>query len=219
MEKGDFIKINYTGRLESGEVFDLTDEEMAKKENVYSPKIRYRPITVVVGANFVIPGLDKQLAEMKVGEKKTVDISPNDAFGERNAELVRTVPQKAFKDQKVEPRQGMIVDFGGMKGRIQSASGGRVMVDFNNPLAGKGLKYDVEIVAKIDDPQEQAKGVMEFFGIIDPKARIEGSEIVITNMLPFELKKRIGEILLANMKDIEKVTFQESFTKKEPKVE
>jgi FKBP-type peptidyl-prolyl cis-trans isomerase 2 len=217
MQNGDFIRINYVGRLESGEVFDLTDEEIAKKEKIHNPKVRYGPVPVVVGAGFVIPGLDKALHEMNVGEKKSVTVEPADAFGERDARLVKTVPQSTFKNQKVDPSPGLIVDFGGMKGRIQSVSGGRVRVDFNNPLAGKKLNYELEIVEKIEDPVEQVKGVFDFFGLYNTQARIEGGEAIITTAAPHELKQRLSHIILDNVKGITKVTYQESYTKQEHK--
>jgi len=212
MQKGDFVRINFVGRLESGEIFDLTDEETAKKEKIHSEKIKYGPIPVVIGAGFVIPGLDRELMEMSVGEKRSVVIEPKDAFGDRDPKLVQTVPQKAFRDQKVEPRQGMIVDFGTMKGRIQSASAGRVRVDFNNPLAGKALKYELEIKEKIDSPADQVKAVFEFFGF-KVGAEIQGSEAVIETALPHEAKQRLSRIILDNVKGVEKVTYKESFSR------
>jgi FKBP-type peptidyl-prolyl cis-trans isomerase 2 len=219
MQKGDFIRINYIGSLESGEIFDLTDEELAKKEKIYNERIKYGPIPIVIGAGFVIPGLDRALLEMGVGEKRSVSIEPKDAFGERDAQLVKTVPQKMFKDQKVEPKQGLIVDFGGMKGRIQSVSGGRVRVDFNNPLAGKTLKYEIEITEKIDEPVKQIKGVFEFFGIYNADVKIENNEAVIAVAAPHELRQKLSQIILDNVKGVTKVTYQESYTKKDEKKE
>ncbi|HLC76688.1 MAG TPA: peptidylprolyl isomerase, partial [archaeon] len=61
MQKGDFVKIAYVGRLETGEIFDLTDAETAKKEGIYNSKIIYRDLPVVVGARFLIKGLDSAL--------------------------------------------------------------------------------------------------------------------------------------------------------------
>jgi FKBP-type peptidyl-prolyl cis-trans isomerase SlyD len=217
MQKGDFIRIRYTGRLESGEIFDLTDEEVAKKEGIHSPKVKYGPIPIIVGGGFVLPGLDKELLSMKVGDRKEVMISSKDAFGDRNPELVKIVPQKAFRDQKVDPSQGMVVDFGGMKGRIQSAAGGRVTVDFNNPLAGKNLKYDIEIVEKIEKPDQQVKAVYDFFGAFNAEVKIEGDEAVVNATLPAEMRQRLANIILENVKSIGKVTYKESYTKQEKK--
>ncbi len=214
MKKGDAIRINYVGRLESGEVFDLTYEDTAKKENVYNPKIKYGPVPVIVGANFVIKGLEKAISEMNVGDKRSVEIQPDDAFGQRDPRLVRVVSEKEFRSQKVEPQPGLIVDFGGMKGRIQSVSGGRVRIDFNNPLAGKLLKYEIEIVEQINDPKEKIQGVFEFFGFRNTEVSIDNKEATVKISLPSELKQKLSSVILDNMPEVEKISFVESFEKK-----
>ncbi|MBS3051543.1 MAG: peptidylprolyl isomerase [Candidatus Aenigmarchaeota archaeon] len=215
MQKGDFVKVSYVGRLESGEVFDLTDVETAKKEGIYNSKIAYGDLPVIVGAKFLIKGLDDTLLGLNVGEKKEVEVKPDDAFGERDAKLVRTVPRKFFRDQKVEPRQGLIVDFGGTKGRIQSVGGGRVMVDFNNPLAGHVLKYTIEVKEKIDNVDDQIKSVFEFFGIRDIEPKIEGDKLSVNARLPGQIKERISSLIIEHVKGVEKVDFVESYEKKE----
>ena len=65
MKKGDFIKISYTGRLESGEIFDITDENEAKKNGVFDEKMKYSHVTIIIGANFLVPGLDKAVEDRK----------------------------------------------------------------------------------------------------------------------------------------------------------
>jgi len=215
MEKGDFVRIDFVGRLEGGEIFDLTDEELAKKEKIYSPKIKYKPVALVVGAKFVIPGLDKAILEMKIGEKKKIEVMPEEGFGNRDPKLVKVAPKKAFNE---EPRQGMIVDFSGMKGRIQSVSAGRVMVDFNNPLAGKKLIYELQVKEKIEEPIEQIKSIFEFFGIekIDIKLVDKGIDVEAANMAS-ELKKKISSLVMEHVRpdaqDIEKVRFIETYEK------
>lgn len=214
MQKGDFVKISYTGRLETGEVFDLTDTETAKKEGIYNSKIAYGDLPVIVGANFLIKGLDNALLNMNVGDKKEIEIKPDEGFGERDAKLVRTVPRKFFRDQKVEPRQGMIVDFGGTKGRIQSVDAGRIRVDFNNPLAGHTLKYDLEIKEKIENQEEKVKAVFEFFGAKNTDPKIEGNTVTVSVRMSSQLKERISSLIIEHVEGIEKVNFVESYEKK-----
>ena len=177
--------------------------------------MKYRPVPVIVGAGFVIPGVDNAIEGMKVNDKKSITVQPKEGFGERDPKLIHVVPQNTFKDQKVEPRQGMIVDFSGMKGRIQSVTGGRVRVDFNNPLAGKTLKYDIEIVEKIDDPVEKVKCAFEFFGFYNIDVTIEKKEAIVKAVIPQELKKKLSTIVIDNIPEVEKVTYQESYEKKE----
>ena len=220
MQKGDFVRIDYIAKLESGEVFDLTKEDVAKKENIHNPNIKYKPVPIIVGAGFVIPGLDKALLNLHVGDKKTIEVSPQEGFGNRDPNLVRVIPQKVFKDNKMDPQQGLVVDFSGMKGRIQSVAGGRVRVDFNNPLAGKTLVYELEIKEKIENPEEQVKAIFEFFGI--EKAEVEMSDDVEieTVKLPVEMKEKISSLILDNVKvaekPVQKVKFIETYESKQP---
>ena len=213
METGDFVKIDYIGRLESGEVFDLTNEEIAKKENIYDDKIKYKPATIVVGSGFIIKGLDDAIKEMKVGEKKTVVVHPKDGFGDRREDMIKTMPEKEIRTQ-VEPKPGMIIDFSGVKGRVQSVSSGRVTIDFNNPMAGKDLKYEIELLEKIDEGEDQIKSLLEFFGIEIKKVEIKESIMIEAPTSPPEIKKKISDIILKYVKSkekIKKVIFTETY--------
>ncbi len=216
MENGEFVRVNYIGRLESGEIFDLTDAEVAKKEGVYNEHVKYKPVPVIVGAGFLIPGLDKALHEMKVGDKKSIEVKPEEGFGQRDPKLVRVVPKKVFEG-KLDPKPGMVVDFSGMKGRIQSVEAGRIRVDFNNPLAGKTLKYDIEITGEIKEPEEKVKAIMEFFGAHNADVRITEKGVEIMLKVPEQLKGRISGLIIENIEGIEKVSFIDSYIKKQPK--
>ena len=209
MQKGDFVRIDYVGRLESGEIFDLTDAELAKKEKIFNQHARYGPAPVIVGAGFLVPGLDKLLIEMKIGEKRDVAVKPEEGFGQRNAALVRTVPGRMFKQV---PAPGQLVDFGDMRGRVQSVSAGRVRVDFNHPLAGKTLKYEIEVKEKIEGPKAQIEAVLEFFGTMGD-VHIEQKSATIKARLPQQLKEGISKLILEHVKGVEKVDFVESFEK------
>jgi hypothetical protein len=127
------------------------------------------------------------------------------------------VPRKTFREQKFDPAPGMIVDFGGAKGRIQSVDAGRVRVDFNNPLAGHKLKYSVEIKEKIENPQGQIGAILDFFGAKDAEISISGPSASINFRLPQQLKERISSLVLQYVKGIEKVNFVESYGKTEKK--
>src|SRR3989344_9161819 len=220
MNNGDFVRIEYVGKLETGEIFDLTKEDLAKKEEIYNKNIRYKPIPIIIGKGFVIPGLDRALLGMNVGDKKDIEVSPEDGFGQRDPKLIRVMPKKVFKD--FEPRQGLVVDFGGMKGRIQSVTGNRIRVDFNNPLAGKKLLYEISVSEQIIDASEQIKAVMEFFGIGDVEVKIEDKNASISSIaLPKEIKDRLSNIILDNVKidekNLEKIQFIETYKRKESK--
>ena len=99
MQDGDFVSVDYVGRVKgTNEIFDVTIEDVAKKENVFNPKIKYKPVTLVVGGGFILHGLDEALHDMKVGERKTFEVAPEKAFGERRDELMKPIPAARFKE-------------------------------------------------------------------------------------------------------------------------
>ncbi|RLJ09464.1 MAG: peptidylprolyl isomerase, partial [Candidatus Aenigmatarchaeota archaeon] len=138
IKEGSFVEIDYVGRVEgTNEIFDLTSEEVAKKEGIYNPKQKYGPVLVIIGANMIIPGVEEQLKNMKPGEEKEFVVEPKKAFGERNSKLVKVISLMEFKKEKIDPVPGMFITIDGLQAKVQSVSGGRVRVDFNHPLAGK----------------------------------------------------------------------------------
>jgi len=215
MQKGDFVRIDYVGKVkDTNEIFDLTNEEIAKKENVFIKGRKYKPIPIIVGEGFVLKGLDEQIMKMNVGERKTVTINPENGFGERKAELIKVLPMSFFKKQKVTPAPGLVINVSGMRGRIQSVNSGRVRIDFNNPLAGKTLEYDIEIKEKIDDPKNKIESLFEFFGI-DIKAEIKDGVAEIESeksKITPELKEKTFSLITKYLK-IERVRFIEVFDK------
>lgn len=213
MKKGDFVRINFIGRIkDTGEIFDITYEDVAKKEGVYSENLNYKPIPVIVGEGFVIKGVDNALLDMDVGERKKIEIKPEDGFGKRDPNLVKVFPLSFFKERNITPKAGMIVDFSGRKGRIQSINSGRVMVDFNNPLAGRVLEYEVEIVEKIDDNESKIKAIFEYFGIA-ARVKMKDKEVEIETYLPLHLKARIISLIFKYC-GVEKLKIIEIYEKK-----
>ena len=162
LKEGDFVTLDYVGKVKAtGQIFDLTKEEVAKKEGIYDPNLKYGSVPVVVGGEHVLRGLDAELKKLSVGDNKTVTVVAKDAFGERDPNLVKLIPRSEFKKQNMRPIPGMPVEIQGTRGVIMTVSGGRVKVDFNHPLAGKELEYDLEIHKKIGDKVEQIKSLFE----------------------------------------------------------
>ncbi|RLJ02416.1 MAG: peptidylprolyl isomerase [Candidatus Aenigmatarchaeota archaeon] len=212
MQEGDFIEIDYVGRIkDTGEIFDLTDEKLAKEKGIYNEKIKYKPAKIIVGEKFVIEGLDEILKEMKVGEERTVTIPPEKGFGNRDPKLVKVISESELRKQKIVPVPGMILDFGNMKARIQSVNSGRVRVDFNNPLAGRDLEYKIKINRKIEDKEEKAKIIAEFFGGEELKTKIDENKVIVEEekQIPEEIEKKIAELIKKYLL-VEKVDFVKS---------
>lgn len=161
VQKGDIIKIYYAGFLvENNELFDTNMEDVAKKNNKYSKEVNYEPTTIVVGERHIIPGLDDALIGKEIGKEYIITIEAKDGFGERNTKLIKTVPLKHFRKQKITPYPGMILTYeSGQQAKIIAVSAGRVKIDYNHPLAGKKLRYVFKIVKKVDDLKEQFDGL------------------------------------------------------------
>ncbi len=213
MQDGDFIEIDYVGKIkDTDEIFDLTDEKLAKEKGVYNEKIKYKPVKIIIGEKFVVEGLEELLKQMNIGEEKIGTIPPEKGFGSRDAKLVKTVSETELKKQKITPFPGMILDLGGMKARIQSVNSGRVRIDFNNPLAGRDLEYKIKINRKIEDKEEKAKTITDFFGGEELETKTEENKILIEEKkeVPEETKKKVAELLKKYLK-VEKVDFVRSF--------
>jgi len=164
MKTGDFVYVDYIARIkDNGEIFDLTKEDIAKKEGMFNEKIKYGPVPVIIDAGFVIVGLNEAIKGMNVDDKKTVVIEAEKAFGERSEELVKLIPEARFKEQGIDVTPGSFVRISNLRGRIISIDGGRVKVDFNHPLAGKALEYELEIVQEIKEDVEKIKAVAYYF--------------------------------------------------------
>ena len=145
-EKSRVLEISYTGKLkESNKVFDTTQESVARQEGRYREGITYEPVVVVTGANHVIPGLDRALSEMREGEERELTIEARDGFGERDPKKVVITPLQEFRKRNINPYPGMVIEADNSYAKVQSVSGGRVRLDFNNELAGKTLLYSVKV--------------------------------------------------------------------------
>jgi peptidylprolyl isomerase len=157
LEKGDFVLINYTAKVkETNEVFDTTIEETSKKEHLHKEGEIYEPKLVVIGEGWVLKTLDENLTAMDVGKPNSVEIPPDKAFGPRDPEKIKRVPLKQLLAKDIHnPAIGMRIDYNGKMATIRSIGAGRVLLDFNPPLAGKTLVYDVTVDKKLDANEEK----------------------------------------------------------------
>lgn len=162
VKKNDFIELEFTGRTkDNNEVFDTNIKEVAEKSGFNSQTIS--PLIISVGNSMSIKGLDKSLEGKEVGKTYTEEFPEADAFGKRNPQMVKMIPLKMFLAQKVMPEKGMQLSLDGMLVKILSVSGGRVLVDFNNPLSGKAIIYEYTIKRIVTDMNEKVNSLQEFF--------------------------------------------------------
>jgi len=221
MKKGDFVEIDFVGRIAStGEIFDLTDEETAKNEDLHNPKHKYKPSLVIIGSNMAVPGVEKALEKMEPGHEKEFELPPEEAFGGRDMHLIRIVSMAKFIKEKINPVPGMFVDIDGIRTKVLSVAGGRVRVDFNHPLAGKNLRYKVKLVRHITDTLEKAQSLLSYY-TVKCNATLDSEILTIETQKPMNdfLKKFLSENLMKWIPEIKNITFADKEAMKEPKEE
>ena len=160
VKKKDFIAIDFLGRnLLTNEIFDTNITQEASKLN---EKLEGKPLIVCVGEGMVVKGFDEALEGKEIGKKYTIKLAPEKAFGQRYSNLIRMIPLKFFHSQKVNPEPGMTLALDNNLVKVINISGGRVMVDFNNPLAGKEIEYEFTITKFLSDNREKASALQRF---------------------------------------------------------
>jgi FKBP-type peptidyl-prolyl cis-trans isomerase SlpA len=130
------IKVNYTGKLANGQVFDTSEGK--------------EPIEFVLGQERLIPGFEKGLIDMKLNETKTIEIAKDQAYGEPNPALIQEV-KKSELPQDMEPQVGMGLVSKSPDGQeinlmVVEVKEDSIVIDGNHPLAGHDLVFDVEVV-------------------------------------------------------------------------
>lgn len=223
IKKGDFIELEFTGRLkDTDEVFDTTDEKIAKEIGAYQKEMKYGPVIICVGEFFTLEGLEEQMIGKEPGEYK-FEVLPEKAFGKKDAKLIRMIPASSFRNQKINPEPGMQIDVDGQKGIIKTANGGRCLVDFNHPLSGKEVVYDIKINRIVTDDAEKIKGFLEISMKLESEVEVkEGTATIKTKIeVPETLHKTIADKLIQIVPAVKEVKFakQEEEKKETPSEE
>ncbi len=155
-EKGDFVLLDYVAKVkETGEIFDTTIEDVAKKERLYKEGEIYEPKLVVIGEGWVLKALDESLTNLELSKTAPVEIPPDKAFGSRDPEKVRLIPLRRLTAKGITPQLGMRLEFEGKLAIVRTLGSGRVQLDFNPPLAGKTLMYEVTLQKKLEAREEK----------------------------------------------------------------
>ena len=161
LQKGDFILIDYVGKVkETGEVFDTTIEEIARKERLYKEGEIYEPKLIVLGEGWILKALEEEILKLDVGTKSTIEIPPEKAFGPRDPEKVKLVPLRRLVAKGITPQIGMRVEYEGKMATVRTVGAGRVQLDFNPPLAGKTLVYEVTVQKKLETKTEKINALI-----------------------------------------------------------
>ena len=136
VKEGDVVRVHYTGKLTNGEQFDSS--------------VGREPLEFTVGAGMMIKGFDAAMPGMNVGDKKTINIAPEDGYGEKSEEAIIEFPKENVPDDmKLEP--GMALTLSNQAGQpvsvtVVEVKDNVIVLDANHFLAGQELVFDIELV-------------------------------------------------------------------------
>ena len=218
IKKGDFVEVEYTGKIkEDGFVFDTTSEKVAKDNNIHNPNVQYGPTVVCIGQHQLLKGLDEGLVGKEVGKEYEFDLTPDQAFGKKTAQLLKLIPMSAFKKGNTRPEPGLQVDVDGQMGIVKTVSGGRIMVDFNHPLASKDIHYTLKINKIITDDGEKIKTMLSLtLNLKKDKIDVDVKDkkaVVKMMKLPEQFHEQLKKTVLEGVPDIKEIKFEEQSEK------
>lgn len=138
IEAGAQVALHFSVRLENGVEIDNT-------------RSHSEPVTLTLGDGNLLPGFEKALLGLRAGDRRSVHLPPEDAFGVWNPDNVQTFSRLQFARSGTEPEAGIVMEFNdktgsSLPGVISRVSDDQVEVDFNHPLAGKNIVFEVDIV-------------------------------------------------------------------------
>ena len=199
IKKGEFVALEFEGKIKAtGEIFDKTEKD---------PKV------ICVGAGWLIEGIDSVLPEKNIGDEFELELAPEKAFGQRNPSMIKLTSASKFKDFK--PIVGIQVNVDGVLATVKSVSGGRVVLDFNHPLAGKTLHYKIKITRKVDALDEKVKAVASIL-LPEIQVSVGGNAITLKtkNEMPEVLQKELKKSVVKYVPEADKFEFKFEFDKK-----
>ncbi len=163
-DKGSLILIDYTAKVkDTEEVFDTTLEADAKKYSIHETDVKYQPKLVSIGevSYPVLKGLDEALTKTAVGDKLTIEVTPDKGFGERDSTKVRMIPLRKLGEDAEKVSVGDTIEVDNKKGIIRFIGSGRVQVDYNHRYAGKTILYDVNVIKSLDSENDKIEGILQ----------------------------------------------------------
>src|SRR5215467_5590353 len=161
VKAGDFLLVNLTLKVkESGETVDTTYDAVAKDAHIHREDSTYGPRFIILGEGWLPKGLEESLVGVDVGKQTIVELTPEKGYGNRDPGKMRLVPLRRFRDMRVDPIPGAQIEFDGRPATVRAVGAGRVQVDYNHPLAGRTLIYDVSVEKVLDDENEKVLNII-----------------------------------------------------------
>ena len=229
-DKGSLILVDYTAKVkDSEEVFDTTLEDDAKKYSIHEQNVKYQPKLVSIGevSYPVLKGLDEALAKTAVGDKLTVEVTPEKGFGERDSGKVRMIPIRKLGEDAEKVSVGDTIEVDNKRGIIRFIGSGRVQIDYNHRYAGKTILFDVNVLKSLDAPNDKVDGILKNrLPVEDSKISFDLKDKEVSITIPEEILRADGLQIMKHfiqldifkfVPTLEKVNFVETHVNKQTK--
>lgn len=221
VKRHDFVEIDYTGRLkEDNSVFDTTSEKTAEESGLHEKENKYSPLVICVGEENLLKAVDDQIIGKEVGNEFTFEVQSENAFGRKDARLIQLIPLSKFRQQSIQPVPGLQLNIDGLFGIVKTVSGGRCYVDFNHPLAGKDLIYEIKINRIVEDGREKLGSLLKMhLGIKDAEIELKDGSASIKSKkgIPKEAQEDFRKIAERAISTIKSIEFEKNKENKEIK--
>lgn len=155
IKEKDFVEIDFNAYTDDGELFDTSFPEQAKKFDLGEKEAK--PLIICIGKDFAVSGLEKGLIGKEVGKDYVFKLQPEEAFGKKDVKKIKIINTNQFLKEEIKPFPGLIVSIDGIQALVRSVSGGRTVIDYNPPLAGREVKYEVNVLRIVSDVKEKLK--------------------------------------------------------------
>jgi len=230
VKPGDFLLVNFTLKVkESGETVDTTYDAVAKDARLHREDSTYGPRFIILGEGWLPKGLEDSLVGVDIGKQTTVELPPEKGYGARDPSKMKLVPLRRFRDKET-PLPGERIELDGRPAVVRAVGAGRVQVDYNHPLAGRTLIYDVSVEKVLEDENEKILNVISVRipEVDKTKFGLEKNKAELTIDVPEEAfylsglqvaKKAVTSDLQKYFPDLDTISFREVFKRTTPKTE
>ena len=224
---GSLILVDFTGKVkDTDEIFDTTSEEVAKQNSLHDPSLKYQPRLVSIGEPSypVLKGFDEALAKGSIGEKLTVEVTPEKGFGERDPGKIRMIPLRKLGEDAEKVSVGDTIELDGKRGIVRFIGSGRVQIDYNHRFAGKTIIYEATIVKSLESANDKIDGILkDRLPVENSKISFELSNDEVTVPIPESIIRMDGLQALKHIiqmdifkfvPNLKKVNFVETYINK-----
>lgn len=164
MNNGDFLKIEYEVRAgEEKKLVDTSKESLAKENDIYHEHRKYDDEVIIVGSDKQFPEINESLEKSEEGKEFEVIIPADKAYGLRDNKNIKVHTAREFQRLEINPVVGQEVSVNNRRGRVLSVTPGRVLVDYNHPLAGKTIYYKYKVDKTITDVAEKLLAIIHMY--------------------------------------------------------